>query len=128
MALTNIDKEHLDKLITIPNLQELDNHKIATAVQKNSNTYSKLKILFRQLENIKNEINDIVNESIEADSLQSVKCNFKKKPGSTYYLYSSSTTGEPFFSILSPKEWSNTKNIFINAYFYDYDFTFQKVS
>ena len=50
---------------------------------------------------MKSEINNIVNESLEADSLQSVKCNFKKKPGNTYYLYSSSTTGEPFFSILS---------------------------
>jgi len=128
MTLTNIDKEHLDKLITIPNLQELDSHNITTAIQKNSNNYSKLKVLFNQLENIKNEINNIVNESLETDSLQSVKCNFKKNPGNTYYLYSSNTTGEPFFSMLSPKDWSNTKNIFINAYFYDYDFTFQKVS
>ena len=34
MALSNIDKEHLTRLITIPNLQELDSHKITQAVQK----------------------------------------------------------------------------------------------
>ena len=37
MALSNVDKEHLNKLITIPNLNELDAHKVVTAIQKNSN-------------------------------------------------------------------------------------------
>ena len=40
-------------------------------------------MLFKQLEFIKNEINEIVNESIETDTLNNVNCNFKKKPGNT---------------------------------------------
>lgn len=125
MTLTNIDKEHLNKLIAIPNLQELDSHKITQAIQKNSNNYSKLKVLFKQLENIKNEINDVITESLETDALNDIRCNFKKKPGNTYYLYKNPQE-TLFFSILSPNEWSNTKNTFIGAYFYDYDLTFNK--
>ena len=128
MALSNIDKEHLKQLITIPNLQELDAHKITQAVQKNSNNYSKLKTLFKQLEFIKNEINEIVNESIETDALNNVKCNFKKKPGNTYYLYNKKSQDTLFFSILSPNEWQNMDNIFVGKYFYDYDLTLQKIT
>ena len=49
MALTNISKEHLNQLITIPNLENLEKNKIVQAVQRNSNNYAKLKILFKQL-------------------------------------------------------------------------------
>lgn len=125
MALTNIDKDHLNQIITIPNLEELDRHKVVTAIQKNSNNYSKLKVLFKQMENIKNEINEIVNESIQTDALNEIKCNFKKKPGNTYYLYQK-PNGTLFFSILSPEEWGENKNIYKESYYYDYDLTFQK--
>ena len=42
MTLTNIDKEHLNKLIAIPNLK---NDLKITKQFKNSNNYSKLKVL-----------------------------------------------------------------------------------
>ena len=125
MSLSKIDKKHLNQLISIPNLNELENDKIVKAVQRNSNNYSKLKILFKQLENIKREIEEVVKESVETENLEKIKCNFKKIPGKNYYLYQNPDE-EFFFSMLSPKEW-NSKNNFINEYFYDYDHTFQKV-
>ena len=125
MSLSKIDKKHLDQLITIPNLQELQNDKIVKAIQRNSNNYSKLKVLFKQMDNIKKEIEEIVKESVETEELEKVNCNFKKIAGKNYFLYQR-PNNELFFSILSPKEW-NTKNLFINEYFYDYDHTFQKV-
>ena len=123
MALTNIDKEHLSKLITIPNLENLEKDKIVKSVQRNSNNYAKLKVLFKQLENIKREIEEVINESVESQNLDMVKCNFKKIPGKTYYLYQKKD--EMFFSMLSPNEW-NTKNLFLGEYYYDFDLTFQK--
>lgn len=125
MSLSKIDKKHLNQLISIPNLNELENDKIVKAVQRNSNNYSKLKILFKQLENIKREIEEVVKESVETENLEKIKCNFKKIPGKNYYLYQNPDE-EFFFSMLSPKEW-NSKNNFINEYFYDYDHTFQRV-
>ena len=125
MSINNISKEHLNQLITIPNLQELKKEKIVKAVQRNSNNYSKLKILFKQMENIKKDIQEIVNESIETEILENIKCSFKKVCGNIYYLYKNEKQ-ELFFSILSPKEW-NSNNIFVNQYFYDFDHTFQKI-
>jgi hypothetical protein len=125
MALSNISKDHLNELIIIPNLQELEKDKIVKAIQRNSNNYSKLKILFKQMENIKKEINEVVKESLETEKLENIKCNFKKIPGKNYFLYRNQEC-ELFFSILSPKEWKS-KNIFINEYFYDYDHTLQKI-
>jgi hypothetical protein len=125
MALTNIDKEHLNKLITIPNLENLEKDKIVKSVQRNSNNYAKLKVLFKQMENIKKEIEEVINESIESQNLDSVKCNFKKIPGNSYFLYQEPEK-ELFFSILNPKEWK-TKNIFMGEYYYDYDLSFNKI-
>ena len=125
MALSNIDKKHLNQLISIPNLNELQNDKIVKAVQRNSNNYSKLKVLFKQMENIKREIEEVVKESIATENLEKIKCNFKKIPGKNYFLYQK-PNNELFFSMLSPKEWDSNNN-FIDEYFYDYDHTFQKV-
>ena len=125
MAITNIDKKHLEQLIELPNLQLLEQDKIIKAVQRNSNNYSKLKILFKQMQNIKNEIEEVIKESVETENLEKIKCNFKKIPGKNYFLYQK-PNNELFFSMLSPKEW-NSKNLFICEYFYDYDHTLQKV-
>lgn len=125
MALTNIDKKHLEQLIELPNLQILEQDKIIKAVQRNSNNYSKLKILFKQMQNIKNEIEEVIKESIETENLEKIKCNFKKITGKNYFLYQK-PNNDLFFSMLSPKEW-NSKNLFIAEYFYDYDHTLQKI-
>ena len=125
MALSNISKEHLNQLIVLPNLQELKKDKIIKAIQRNSNNYSKLKILFKQMDMLKKEIEDIIKESIDSEDLEKVSCKFKKIPGKNYYLYQK-WNNEYFFSMLSPNEW-NTTNIFIGEYFYDYDHTFQKI-
>ena len=125
MSITRIDKEHLNSIIEVPNLKDLEKSKILEAVQRNSNNYSKLKILFKQMENIKNEINTVVNESIEAEYLQSVDCKFKKIPGKNYFLYKKNNN-DLFFSMLSPKEWSSPHE-YIGEYFYDFDLTFQKL-
>ena len=126
MSITNIDKNHLKQIIEIPNLNELNRDKIIKSVQKNSNNYAKIKVLFKQMENIKKEIEEIIQESIETDDLNKIKCNFKKVPGSYYYLYQKPDS-TLFFSILSPNEW-DTKNIFISKYLYDYDLSLIKIN
>lgn len=123
MALSNINNEHLNQLIRVPNIEELQQHKMIKAIQRNSNNYGKLKVLLKQMELIQNEIQTLCLESIETDYLEDIDCNFKKIPGKSYYLYMK-PDGQKFFSMISPNEW-NTKNRFLNEYFYDYDLTFQ---
>ena len=123
MTLSNISNEHLDKLIQIPNIEELHQNKMIRAIQRNSNNYGKLKVLLKQMKNIQDEIETLCLESIEVDYLEEVDCNFKKIPGKSYYLYMK-PDGQKFFSMIAPNEW-DTKNRFLNEYFYDYDLTFQ---
>ena len=123
MTLSNISNEHLDKLIQIPNIEELHQNKMIRAIQRNSNNYGKLKVLLKQMKNIQDEIETLCLESIEVDYLEEVDCNFKKIPGKSYYLYMK-PNGQKFFSMIAPNEW-DTKNRFLNEYFYDYDLTFQ---
>ena len=70
MALSNIDKKHLDKIFEEYNLEILNNDSIRQKIVTNSNSFSKLKILFRQLELINMEINEVVKETIETSELQ----------------------------------------------------------
>ena len=87
MALSNIDKKHLDKIFKDKNFEILNNDSIRQKIVTNSNSFSKLKILFRQLELINMEINEVVKETIETSELQKIKCNIKKIPGKIYYIY-----------------------------------------
>jgi hypothetical protein len=123
MTLSNISKEHLNQLISVPNIEELQQHKMIKAIQRNSNNYGKLKMLLKQMEYIQNEIETLCLESIENDYLEDIECSFKKTPGNSYYLYMK-PDGQKFFSLIAPNEW-NTQNRFLNEYFYDYDLTFQ---
>ena len=81
MSIQNIDKHHLNLLIEIPNLEELNKDKIIQSIQRNSNNYSKLKILFKQMEFLKKEIEDIVIDSLENEQLEKINCSFKKNLG-----------------------------------------------
>ena len=125
MTLSNIDPEHLNQLIKIPNLEELQQHKIIQAVQRNSNNYGKIKVLLKQIQNLQEEIKTLCFESLDSDYLEDVDCNFKKIPGKIYYLYMK-PEGDKFFSMIAPNEW-NTSNRFLNKYLYDYDLTFQEI-
>ena len=87
MALTNISKEHLDKLLVSLNQNEIQDNLVRQAVQRNSNNYGKLKTLFRQLNFIQNEIKEIIEDSIESAELDKINCRFQKIPGNHYYLY-----------------------------------------
>jgi hypothetical protein len=126
MSLSNISKEHLNQLIHIPNIEELNQHKMIKAIQRNSNNYGKLKVLLKQMEFLQNEIETLCLESVENDYLEDIDCSFKKIPGNTYYLYLK-PNGQKFFSIIAPNEW-NTKNKFLDKFFYDYDLTFQPLN
>ena len=128
MALSNISKEHVNKLLVDLNSNNLNNQKIIQSVQRNSNNYGKLKTLLRQMAFIKNEINEIVNESIESEELDKVDCKFNKIPGKHYYLYRKIENDKLFFSMLEPEIWEYSKNNeYVGKYLFDYDLTLNRV-
>ena len=128
MALSNIDSKHLNDLIFNLNKLDLDNDKVIKTIQRNSNNYSKLSVLLRQAAFIKQEIDDIIYESINNDKLENISCRFKKIPGNNYYLYRKKNNDELFFSLLNPKEWDYQKNnFFVDKYLYNYDYSLVKL-
>ena len=128
MALSNISSEHINSLMLELNLPALQNNQIRQAIQRNSNNYSKLKTLCRQLAFIKQEIEEVVKDSLVSVELDKVSCKFKKIPGNFYYLYQNTKKEELYFSMLEPEVWDyQNNNIFISKYLYDYDYNLQRI-
>lgn len=67
------------------------------------------------------------NAARDAD-LHHAACNVVKKVGQVYYLYRR-TSGQRYFSILSPEEWgSSCPHEFLGAYLLQPDMTFTECS
>lgn len=127
MSLAKISKEHVNNLMLDLNSPDINQKKVLQSIQRNSNNYGKLKTLFRQLAFIKQEIADLVKDSLESSELEKVSCKFAKVPGNNYYLYEKKENSELFFSILEPEIWNYDKNnIYRGKYYFDYDLTYQK--
>ena len=127
MSISKISKEHVNNLMLDLHSPNIDKNKIMQSIQRNSNNYGKLKMLFRQMAFIKQEIDELVNDSLAMSELEKVSCKFIKVPGNHYYLYQKIESEELFFSMLEPEIWNYQKNnIFIGKYYFDYDLTFQK--
>lgn len=78
-------------------------------------TCSKLQVIAEQVRFLQTQAKDILVEAKINSQLHHAACNFKKIPGNTYYLYKRQT-GQTYFSMLSPKEWTNHPHVFIGGY------------
>lgn len=115
MALSNISKEHLQNLFI--SLNQTDN--TIDIIKSNHSQYARLKQIAKQIQYLKNEALNIINESSIQNELHKIKKNFRLVSGNHYYLYQKDNL-EKYFSLISPKEWDN-KDIYIGKYFYDFD-------
>lgn len=75
MALTNLDKDNLNRLFEMINLRDKNN---IIDVKTNYSTYSKLEIIGRQIMNLKIEAEKILENHNINEELKNVECNFKK--------------------------------------------------
>ena len=127
MALSNISNEHVSELMLSLAGLDLKESQVRQSVQRDSNNYAKLKTLVRQMAFIKQEMEEIIHDSLINTKLEKVSCKFKKIPGNYYYLYQRKENEEMYFSMLEPDVWSFDKHsLFMGKYFYDYDLNFQK--
>ena len=125
MSISHLSKIDINNLL-LPLVEvENGNHNIIEKVKQNSAAYSQLKLILKQANMLKQEAQQIIDEALLNENLHNVDCRFKKISGKTYHLYQKEN-GHKYFSMLSPNEW-NTKDSFINSYYYDYDKTFNIV-
>lgn len=139
MSLSNIDKSHLDDLLLSINNQNKENNLIEV-VKANHAQYAQLKLLAKQIQQLKQEATSILMDAQIQNSLHTIKTTFKLTSGNHYYLYDQQNNNNNnnnkdnarFFSLISPYEWGDTnlknKNIqYLGKYYYDYDKQFIKI-
>lgn len=70
----------------------------------NARVGAKLKVIADQIKSLQHEARSILDEARRDQELNRAHCNFKRKPGNIYHLYSKKD-GTTYFSMLSPEEW-----------------------
>ncbi|XP_074027144.1 uncharacterized protein C1orf50 homolog isoform X2 [Leptinotarsa decemlineata] len=96
-------------------LMELDEQLTKANTFTKANATNKLEIIGRQMKNLHELMNEVITETRMNQELNHVACNFVKKPGHTYHLYQRSS-GQKYFSMLSPEEWINAPHNFLGSY------------
>ena len=117
MALSNLDNDNITRLFKMININE-QSHNNLMSVRNNYSSYSKLELICKQIEFLKKEaINVIENHNLNID-IENISCNFRKVPGNYYYLYKKNN--EKILSMISTNE-GNIYDEFIIKLYYDYD-------
>lgn len=127
MALSNINKDTLERLFEMVNIRnnESKEYNVLTNIRSNYATYSKLEIIAKQIDFLKNEALSILSNHDLNSNLKEIKCNFRKVPGTYYYVYENEKN-EKILSLIGPDEWNNYHK-FVTKVYYDYDYQFYKV-
>jgi phosphoglycerate-specific signal transduction histidine kinase len=121
MALTNLDKNNLYRLFEMINLNDQElNHKFVS-LKENYSTYSKLELIAKQMIYLKEEATNILKNHELNEEINKISCNFKKVPGTYYYLYE--INNQKVLSLISDNEWS-TYDKFLGKVYYNYDCIF----
>ena len=116
MSITNISSSHLKDLMI--SLNQNDNK--LELLKSNHSQYAQLKLISQQMEMLKTQAKQILNEINIQNDLHSIHKNFQLISGNTYYLYSKNE--HKFLSLISPEEWGDAlTRKFEGKYFYDYD-------
>ena len=115
MSLSKISNEHLNNLFL--SLYNGDNS--LELIKSNHVNYARLKQIAKQMEYLKKEALEIIDDTRIQNELHQIKPKFKLVSGNNYYVYQK-PNNEKYFSLISPNEWNN-KDIYLGQYYYDFD-------
>ena len=150
MSLSNIDKTHLEELCLSLNQYTNSSHNQLEILKSNHVQYARLKQIARDMQRLRNEAMEAINDANFQAELHAMKHTVKITSGNTYYVYEkhnsetnqnnqnnqnnqtnqnnqNNQNNQKYLSLISPKEWSSNTDTFIGKYFYDYDKQFVKV-
>ncbi|VEN64746.1 unnamed protein product [Callosobruchus maculatus] len=103
-------------------LMELDDGLAQADTFARANAKNKLEVIGRQMKNLQELMNDVINETKLNSELNSAACNFVKKPGHIYHLYQR-PSGQKYFGMLSPEEWTNAPHTHLGSYRLEADYS-----
>ena len=127
MALSNLSKEHTTNILAkLSQDKILSNHTISKIKTQSSNM-AKLEVLYKQMMNIKKEIDEVLKDIDICHLLDDVSMKCKKFPGQKYYLYKTDKD-DMYFSRLSPSDYSyKHENSYVGCYLFDHDYIWKKM-
>tara|TARA_X000000368_G_C22877582_1_gene643798 strand:+ start:118 stop:483 length:366 start_codon:yes stop_codon:yes gene_type:complete len=120
MSLSKLDKHNLNRLFEMLNREYIIDENV---IKTEYNIYGKLNIIAKQVEFLKLQANEILEEYDLNCIVEKSECRFKKCPGNYYYLYKHND--KYILSLISNKEWNIYDN-FITCVYYDYDYSYKK--
>ena len=135
MALSNLNKENVENLMIM--LHGNKNENKLNVIKNNYMQFGKLKMLAQQIEFLKAQAHEIINEAMTQEDLHSLTCHFRMVSGNYYHLYEKGE--KKYFSIIGPEEWNDNDHQeslhaseinnpsarkFLGTYFYDHDKSF----
>ena len=130
MAISNIDKNHLDNLFKMLHINDTNANDYNSLLNIRSNyaTYSKLELIAKQMNFLKSEALSIIENHNINNIVNSIKCDIRKVPGNYYFVYENDFE-EKILSLIKPSDWNMCLDYkFSYAVYYDYDLNFYKTN
>ena len=132
MSLSNIDKTHLEELCLSLNQHTNSSHNQLEVLKANHVQYARLKQIAKDMQRLRNEALETINDANFQAELHAMKHSFKLTSGNTYYVYEkhnseTNQNNQKYLSLISPEEWKSNTDVFIGKYLYDYDKQFVKI-
>lgn len=95
--------------------------------QIENRTHAKLDVIAEQIRSLQQQARVILEQARQDQLLHQAKCNFIRKPGTTYHLYEKDN-GERYFSMLSPGEWGGSPpHRFLGSYRLENDMSWSDI-
>lgn len=121
MALSNVDKLTITRLFEMIDNNSSDNKEM-TAVLNDYSAYSKLQIILKQIEFLKQQAIEILDTHNMTNIIKQAEYKFKLKTGNYYYLY---YHNNKYVLSLVDNIDSKIYDKFISKLYYDYDNQFK---
>ena len=123
MALSNLDKDNINRLFTMLSLNDNNNIDV---IKKNYSSYAQLNLIAEQIAILQKKAQDIIYSAKINDNLHNIDMTCKKVCGNIYYHYKIIDKNKEILSIISPDEWSLDDKIFLGKYLFNYDNLFYR--
>ena len=133
MSLSNLDNDTTTRLFKMIISNDNFSNEQLCKLKNDSSTYAQLNLINKQIESLKLEAINIIQNHVKTEEINNIICNFKKVPGTLYYLYSDNKNNK-IISLVSPEYDINGDIVsaiyptFLGKYFYDYDLKFKHIN
>ena len=136
MSLSNLDNDTTTRLFKMIVSNDNFTNEQLCKLKNDSSTYAQLNLINKQIESLKLEAINIIQNHVKTEEINNIICNFKKVPGTLYYLYSDNDNNKntKIISLVSPEYDTNGDIVgtiypnFLGKYFFDYDLKFKLVT